>query len=376
MDLFCNTALVSKTCKSTTIMRMKINGVTMVVTQKDTMTDYNKDVWFSTRAITNISALRNFIQQYRVTYESDDDMFVVPRESQHKPQMEFRVHKCGLQYYDPRNEKHLAFVDAVSENKEGFTKRQIKGEELTRTFYKTLSHPSMKDFKWVIRINQIEHCPVTVQYIDVALKILGKNVAALKGKTTQRKTIPVARDYVKVPLELMKLHKEVLLTTGIFFLNKNPFFLKLIHNITFTAVNHLVDRMVPQIFKAFKEIYHYYIQRGFHITVVHADGEFAPLKPLIESIPGGPVVHLVSANEYVPKIERRIRVVKERCRATRHSLPFERIPKIMTVHIVLNVVKLLIFFSTKGRLSETLSCKTIMSGETLDYKKHLSLQVG
>jgi hypothetical protein len=48
----------------------------------------------------------------------------------------------------------------------------------------------------------------------------------------------------------------------------------------------------------------------------------------------------------------------------------------MTIHIVLNVVKLLIFFSTKGGLYETLSTKTIMSGETLDYKKHLSLQIG
>jgi hypothetical protein len=34
------------------------------------------------------------------------------------------------------------------------------------------------------------------------------------------------------------------------------------------------------------------------------------------------------------------------------------------------------FFSTKGGVSDTLSPNTIMSGETLDYKKHLSLQLG
>jgi hypothetical protein len=48
----------------------------------------------------------------------------------------------------------------------------------------------------------------------------------------------------------------------------------------------------------------------------------------------------------------------------------------MTIHIVLNVIKLLNFFPTKGGVSDTLSPKTIMSGETLDYKKHLSLQLG
>jgi hypothetical protein len=275
-----------------------------------------------------------------------------------------------------QGKKSILLLSTLFLKTKGFTKRQIKGAELARTLYKTLIYPSMKYFKWVIRSNKIKDCPVTVQDIDVALKIWGKNIAALKGKTTRRKTIPVARDYVKVPLELTKLHKEVFLTTDILFVDKNPFFLTLSRNITFTSVNHLADRMVPQIFKAFKDNYQYYLQRGFHITVVHTDGEFAPLKPLIESIPGGPVVNLAIANEHVPDIERRIRVVKERCRATRHSLPFEQIPKIMTVHIVLNVVKLLNFFSTKGGVSETMSPKTIMSGETLDYKKHVSLQIG
>jgi hypothetical protein len=198
----------------------------------------------------------------------------------------------------------------------------------------------------------------------------------LKGKTTRSKSIPVARDYFKVPMELMKLHKEVFLTTYISFVKKIPFFLKLSRKICFTAANHIADRTVPQIFKAFKEMYQYYLQRGFHIKTVHTDGEFAPFKPLIESMPGGPMVNLASANEHVPEIERRIRVVKERCQETRYSLPFKIITKLVTIHIVLNVAKVLDFFSTKGGVSDTLSPNTIMSGETLDFKKHLSLQIG
>jgi hypothetical protein len=213
----------------------------------------------------------------------------------------------------------------------------------------------MNYFNWVIQSIQIKDCPVTVQDIDVAQKILGNNIAALKGKTTRSKSIPVARDYVKVPMELMKLHKEGFLTTDIFFINNIPFLLMTSRKICAMAVNHLAERTVPQIFKAFKEMYQYYLQRGFHITTVNADGEFAPLGSLIESITGVPMVNLASANEHVPEIERRIRVVKEQWWATQHSLPFERIPKLMTIHIVLNVVKLLIFFSTKGGLSNTLS---------------------
>jgi hypothetical protein len=73
--------------------------------------------------------------------------------------------------------------------------------------YKTLSYRPMKDYKWVIHSNQIKDFPKTIQDIDVAMKIWGKNIAALKGKTTWIKTHPVARDYVKVPKELLRLHK-------------------------------------------------------------------------------------------------------------------------------------------------------------------------
>jgi hypothetical protein len=126
MDLFCNAALVRKISKSRSRMQLKSKGGTMVVTRKATMEGYNKTVWFSTRAITNIIALQNLIDQYRVTYDSEDLMFGVHRESKSKPNMEFNMHKSGLHYYEPRKEQHLTFVNTVSENNTGFTKRQIK----------------------------------------------------------------------------------------------------------------------------------------------------------------------------------------------------------------------------------------------------------
>ena len=78
------------------------------------------------------------------------------------------------------------------------------------------------------------------------------------------------------------------------------------------------------------------------------------------------MINLASDNEHVPKIERKIRVVKERYRAARHGLPFQRIPKLLTIHIVFQTVKILNLLPTKGGISDTLIPKTIMSGEILD----------
>jgi hypothetical protein len=289
--------------------------------------------------------------------------------------MHFIMHENGLHYYDPRG-RDVAMVQTVSGNKENFTKRQVKGAEAAKALYTKLIFPSWKDFKWIIRSNQIKDCPVTIEDVDNAMKIFGKSVAALKGKTTRTRPIPVARDFVKIPKEILQLHREVFLTADIFFVNKIAFFLTYSRKICFTSVCHLNSRHVPKIFDAFKQIYQYYLQRGFRISTVHVDGEFEALKPLIEALPGGPQVNLAAANEHVPEIERRVRVVKERSRATRHSLPFSRLPKLLIIYIVFTSVKLLNFFPPKGGISETLSPKTIMSGKTLDFKKHLCLQVG
>ena len=163
------------------------------------------------------------------------------------------MHANGLHCYDPREDiTQFAFMETVAGNKKGFTKRQIKGAETAKSLYTTLSYPSVKYYKWVIHSNQIKNFPVTVEYVATASKILGKNFDALKGKTTKCKPEVVKRDLVKVPKELMKIHKDIYLTADIFFVNKIPFFLTLSRRIMCTAVHHLANRTVPQIFNEFK----------------------------------------------------------------------------------------------------------------------------
>ena len=106
------------------------------------------------------------------------------------------------------------------------------------------------------------------------------------------------------------------------------------------------------------------------------DGEFGSLKDIIQNIPAGPRVNLTSANEHAPEIERRILVVKKRSREFRHSLPFNRIPKLMTIHAILDIAKMLNYFTTKQGISSELSPSSILTGESLDYKKHLTLHPG
>jgi hypothetical protein len=163
MDLFCNPNLVQNVKKSKDVMKLQSNGGTMKVNHKAPINGYDNKVWFSKDAITNIIALSNLIKQYRVTYDSNDKMFAVHQEDVDKPNMEFKMRKSGLHYFNPKDFDLTFNINTVSDNKKGFTKRQVKGAEQARTLYATLGYPSIKDFKWVIQSNQIKDCPVTVQ---------------------------------------------------------------------------------------------------------------------------------------------------------------------------------------------------------------------
>ena len=63
-------------------MTVKGNGGTLVVNHKTTVPGYKQDVWFRKYAITNIIAPNKMINQYQVTYDNTDRIFVVHREDQ------------------------------------------------------------------------------------------------------------------------------------------------------------------------------------------------------------------------------------------------------------------------------------------------------
>jgi hypothetical protein len=173
----------------------------------------------------------------------------------------------------------------VSGNKAHFTGGQIKGGEKAQFLYTSLvCCPSVKDFRWIVQSNLIKDCTISTEDIDIALKIWGPDISALKGKTTCRKPVHVASDLVKVPKAILDVHKDIYLTADIFFVSLIPFFLTVSRNICFTTVTHLADRKAPTVFKAYNKVREM-----------------------------GTEANLVSADEHVLEAERRIRVVKERC---------------------------------------------------------------
>ena len=88
----------------------------------------------------------------------------------------------------------------------------------------------------------------------------------------------------------------------------------------------------------------------------------------IVTVNGAPTLNLANANKHVPKIKRKIWVIKEQVRAGIYSIPFNSLPDWMLIQAVSFMVKQLNLFLVKGGLSSKLSPKQIM----LNYVRWVS----
>ena len=126
----------------------------MVIYNKAVIAGYIKDLWFENNAITNIFSLKNVIHQYRVTYDSLDQMFIFHRKENNNLNMHFRIHESGLHYYDPAEDS--TFVTTVVDNKKHYRKRHIKEAERSAYIYGNVTYPAVVDCRLYTQSNQIK----------------------------------------------------------------------------------------------------------------------------------------------------------------------------------------------------------------------------
>ncbi len=86
------------------------------------------------------------------------------------------------------------------------------------------------------------------------------------------------------------------------------------------------------------KIYQMHMLHAFHIVEIASDGEFACIADQVTSLTTTPILNLVAASKHVGLVEGNIRFLKEKTRSIHHSAPFERIPALMLVCMVLYTV--------------------------------------
>ena len=138
-------------------------------------------------------------------------------------------------------------------------------------------------------------------------------------------------------------------------------------NIRYVTVEHITSRTVKRLCKAIVRVLRLYGRAGLTVQTALLDIKFEPVKdPLLNKV----VVNTSAAKEHVAEIKRCIRTVKEKCRCTVSTLPFEILPKLVVINIVYHEVMWVNAFPNKKGVSETFSPRALILRNNLDVTLH------
>ena len=98
MDLLYKPYLVEDIQKVNKPLTIQSNVRYIYVNKKAHILGYNKKVWFNRRDITIIIELTNLTKKHQVTYNINDQIFILHREEADLTNMEFLMHESGLNY--------------------------------------------------------------------------------------------------------------------------------------------------------------------------------------------------------------------------------------------------------------------------------------
>ncbi len=227
------------------------------------------------------------------------------------------------------------------------------------------------DSRAIVSAGGVPGSDVTIDDVKAAEVIWGQSVLKMKENAVRRNGKRVMQSIVKVPTELIKLHQDVDLAIDCFFVNKHVFFTTFSTKICFTMITPLSSRNKEVIWVALLATYKMYLLRGFRIVVIKGDHEFKFISDLAVGLPTKPSLDWAAASQHCGLIERNIWFLKEKIWSRRHSLPFERVPAIMVVRMVMNIVKFVNRFPQKGRVKH-FSPGEIMTGRHL-HANNLSI---
>jgi hypothetical protein len=156
--------------------------------------------------------------------------------------------------------------------------------------------------------------------------------------------------------------------------NDLPFLVMVSKHIHFGTVEAMPNRRFESLMKAIGNVIKIYRHRGFRVRWAVMDNEFKPTHGDLAEMGIG--LNEAGRDEHVPQVERYICTVKERVRATYNMLSFKKMPPVLVIEMVKASAFWLNAVPYQRGVSDDISPRGIVTGQSIDYTKHCKYECG
>ena len=332
-------------------------------------------VWFDEQCPANILSLNNATTRFQVKYNSDDgNQFTLHDRSSGRLKHRFHRSPDGLYYMDSGSLQG-SFLTTVSENEAGYSPDDVARAKAARSLLAKIGRPSTREYIKILKNNLLPNANVNEHDVRRAEKLYGPDLGTLKGKTTRRKPPRVDTSLI-VPPTIAEEHKDVTIAIDVLHVNNVAFLATISRRIHFGTIEAIQNSNDSTLLHALRNTLSIYRRGGLRPRVILADGAFTSeyLKTQLQLM--GVNLNPTARDEHVGDIERYIRTVKERMRCVYNTLPFDQIPKAMLIEMAKFSVFWLNSFPHSSGISQTESPRRIVTGESIDYRRHCRFEFG
>ena len=314
--------------------------------------NYPTPVWYLANGHANILSLHDVTWHYQVTMDTAVENAIILHGANGQ-QHRFTPSGKGLYKWehtmDPTaNNPCWLFITTVRGQGDQYTRHAYKRAQAAQHLQNISMHPASRHMS-DITVSHLCNCPITKEDVRAADDIFGPNLGSLKGKTVWCPNKHAQAGTSEVPRSILKLHRDVIVSLDIMFVNKLPFLVTSSRNIHFSTVESLPNRQVGTVATCLKKVIRLYHHHGFHITSITCNPEFEALQPSF------PMLNCCAADKHMPEIERYIRTLKDHTQSAYNVLPFKNLRQLILIHLLKNCTLWLNAFPAADGVSSVLS---------------------
>ena len=328
------------------------------------------EAYYSSRVMGNILSFGYCVDSmYSVDYDKWEDSFTVQPERQGQCYIFTRAH--GENIYTCELQRHVkAAVQTVSGNKGLYTKREVIQADKAKHYQRTISYITAGDLIKLLASGKIKNAEVSVQDVVRSVKIYGKDLGNLKGKTTAKKGPIVNLESDPVIKGIVQVQQYGYV--DIMFVNNIKYLIAVFGPSEYVIMKKLPSRKQEDILISLKKATTFMRLAGFQIVLIRCDGESGiEADWLRENVD---IDIDTTGGESVAVIERKLRTIKERVRATVNTLPM-MLTETMQDWLVQSVIYYLNYIPTSNT-NDNRSPAEKVKGRILDAKSDLKHAFG